>query len=138
MGMRVIGSEIDPANSAKASELGVEVTDLESVLADADVVSLNSPLTPETRHLLRAERLARMKRGAWVINTGRGGLIDEAALVDALASGQVGAAALDVFEVEPLRRRARCAGSSRSSWARTTARTPSRPGTGRASWRSRT
>ena len=102
MGMRVTGSEIDPSNAAMASDLGVEVTDLESLLADADVVSLNSPLTPETRHLLNAERLARMKRGAWVINTGRGALIDEEALIGALADGQVGAAALDVFEVEPL------------------------------------
>ena len=102
MGMRVTGSEVDPANSARAALLGVEVTDLESLLADADVISLNSPLTPETRHLLNAESLALMKHGAWIINTARGGLIDEPALISALASGQVAAAALDVFEVEPL------------------------------------
>ena len=102
MGMRVVGSEVDAGNAGAAARLGVEVTSLESVLAESDVVSLNSPLTPETRHLLDATRLGAMKRGAWIINTARGGLIDEPALIGALRSGQVGAAALDVFEVEPL------------------------------------
>ena len=102
MGMRIVGSEVAAANAAAAASLGVEVVDLDTVLASSDAISLNSPLTPETRHLLDADRLARMRRGAWVINTGRGGLIDEPALIDALHSGQVGAAALDVFEVEPL------------------------------------
>ncbi len=102
MGMRVLGSEVDPGNRASASELGVEVTSVESLLAASDVVSLNAPLTPDTRHLLNADTLALMQRGASVINTARGGLIDEPALVAALRSGQVGAAALDVFEVEPL------------------------------------
>ncbi|HET7180704.1 MAG TPA: phosphoglycerate dehydrogenase [Candidatus Limnocylindrales bacterium] len=102
MGMRIVGSEVAAANAAAAASLGVEVMDLDTVLASSDAISLNSPLTPETRHLLDADRLARMRRGAWVINTGRGGLIDEPALIDALHSGQVGAAALDVFEVEPL------------------------------------
>lgn len=102
VGMRVIGSEIDPTNASIAADLGVEVVDLDAVIAEADVLSLNSPLTPATHHLLDADRLARMKAGAWVINTGRGGLIDEPALIEALRSGHVGAAALDVFEVEPL------------------------------------
>jgi D-3-phosphoglycerate dehydrogenase len=102
MGMRVIGSEIDHANARRASELGVEMTDLDSVFTQSDVVSLNCPLTPDNRHLVDGARLATMKRGAWIINTARGGLIDEPALVSAIEGGQVGAAALDVFEVEPI------------------------------------
>jgi D-3-phosphoglycerate dehydrogenase / 2-oxoglutarate reductase len=102
MNMRVLGFEIDPGNRATAAELGVEVVGLEPLLADSHVISLNAPLTPETHHLLDAAHLGRMRRGAWIINTARGGLIDESALVAALGSGHVGAAALDVFEVEPL------------------------------------
>jgi D-3-phosphoglycerate dehydrogenase len=102
MGMRTIGAEVDPTNRDRAESLGVEVVQRDQLLAESDVVSLNVPLTPETRHLLNAETLGRMKRGAWIINTARGGLIDEPALVDALRNGQIGAAGLDVFEVEPL------------------------------------
>jgi D-3-phosphoglycerate dehydrogenase / 2-oxoglutarate reductase len=102
MGMRVVGSEIDPTNRASAVQLGVEVVSLESLLADSHVISLNTPLTPDSRHLINATTLARLQPGAWIINTARGGLIDESALIAALASGQVGAAALDVYEVEPL------------------------------------
>jgi D-3-phosphoglycerate dehydrogenase len=102
MHMRVLGYEIDPGNREIAAGLGVEVLDLDALLAGSQVVSLNAPHTPETHHLLDAAAIARLPRGAWVINTARGGLIDEAALVDALGTGQVGAAALDVFEVEPL------------------------------------
>jgi D-3-phosphoglycerate dehydrogenase len=78
------------------------MTDLDSVFTQSDVVSLNCPLTPDNRHLVDGARLATMKRGAWIINTARGGLIDEPALVSAIEGGQVGAAALDVFEVEPI------------------------------------
>jgi D-3-phosphoglycerate dehydrogenase len=102
MNMRVLGFEIDPPNRQSAAELGVEVMDLEPMLAESQVVSLNAPLTPATHHLLDAATLAMLPHGAWVDNTARGGLIDEAALVEALHRGQVGAAALDVFEVEPL------------------------------------
>lgn len=102
MGMRVLGVELDSHNARVATELGVDVGDLDSMLAVADVVSLNCPLTLESRHLLNASSVGRMKRGAWIINTARGGLIDEPALIAALESGRVGAAALDVFEVEPL------------------------------------
>jgi D-3-phosphoglycerate dehydrogenase len=102
MSMRVLGSEVDPTNRASAEELGVQVVGLESLLAESDVISLNVPLTPDSRHLVDAGTLDLLRRGAWIINTARGGLIDEPALIAALRSGQVGAAALDVFEVEPL------------------------------------
>jgi D-3-phosphoglycerate dehydrogenase / 2-oxoglutarate reductase len=100
-GMRPIA--YDPYLSpSRARSLQVELfEDLNEVLARADFVTLHMPMTSETRHLLDRDRLARMKKGARVVNCARGGLIDEAALYDALQSGHVAAAALDVFEVEP-------------------------------------
>ncbi len=77
------------------------VADLDALLADADVISLHVPLTDTTRHLLDATRLARLPRHAIVVNTGRGALVDEDALVTALETGRLGGAALDVFEHEP-------------------------------------
>ena len=76
--------------------------EIDDVLAGADFITLHTPLTPETHHLLNATRLAKTKRGVRVINCARGGLIDEIALADSLQSGHVAAAALDVFETEPL------------------------------------
>ena len=75
--------------------------DLERLVAEADILSLHCPGSPETHHILSASRLAGMKRGAVVVNTARGELIDEEALVGALESGHLGGAALDVFEHEP-------------------------------------
>ena len=102
IGMRVIGVETDPDRAAAAAAAGIGVTDLDTLLREADAVSLNCPLTPATWHLLDADRIGSMRPGAWIVNTARGPLIDEAALVAALESGHIGAAALDVFEVEPL------------------------------------
>jgi D-3-phosphoglycerate dehydrogenase / 2-oxoglutarate reductase len=98
MDMRVIG--FDPF----ARDLPDDITpvDLDTLWAQADVISLHCPLTPENRHLLNADTLARCKRGVIVVNTARGGLVDETALLAAVQSGQVGAAGLDSFAVEPM------------------------------------
>jgi D-3-phosphoglycerate dehydrogenase / 2-oxoglutarate reductase len=101
-GMRVVA--YDPYLSAtRARTLQVElIEELDDLLTAADFITLHTPLTPETHHLLDTARLAKMKRGVRVINCARGGLIDELALVETLRSGHVAAAALDVFETEPL------------------------------------
>src|SRR6266851_5366852 len=101
-GMRVIA--YDPYLSAtRARALQVELLDeLDDLLATADFITLHTPLTAETHHILNAERLAKTKRGVRIINCARGGLIDEQALADAISSGHVAGAALDVFETEPL------------------------------------
>ncbi len=83
-------------------QAGVRALDLGELLAEADVVSLNLPLTPHTRGLIGAGAIGRMKRGAVLVNTARGGIVDEHALAEALRSGRLGGAALDVFEAEPL------------------------------------
>jgi len=102
MGMRVTGFEISGAQRDAARAMGVELGDLEAILPSADVVSLNCPLTSENRHMLSDRQFAMMRRGVLLVNTARGPLIDEPALVRALESGQVAGAALDVFEEEPL------------------------------------
>jgi D-3-phosphoglycerate dehydrogenase len=100
-GMRVLA--YDPYLSvSRARSLQVElVEDIDSLLPQADFISMHMPLTDETRHMLDARRLALCKKGVRIVNCARGGLVAEDALHDALKSGHVGAAALDVFEVEP-------------------------------------
>jgi D-3-phosphoglycerate dehydrogenase len=100
-GMRVLA--YDPYLSvSRARSLQVElVEDIDSLLPQADFISMHMPLTDETRHMLDARRLALCKKGVRIVNCARGGLVAEDALYDALKSGHVGAAALDVFEVEP-------------------------------------
>ena len=73
----------------------------EDVLTKADILSLHLPFTPETKHMLNAKAFSQMKKGARLINCSRGGIVDEAALADALESGQIQGAAFDVFEIEP-------------------------------------
>ena len=93
----------DPfADPEMLARLGVEAVDLDTLFDRADVVTLHCPLTPETRHVVNAARLARKPDRAALVNTARGGLIDPDALADALGSGQLRSAALDVFEMEPL------------------------------------
>lgn len=101
MGISV--TAFDPYISpAAAAELGVELAQtLDQLLANADIVSLHLPLTAQTRHMINAERLAQMKPGAYLVNTARGGLIDEPALLQALESHHLAGAGLDVFDPEP-------------------------------------
>ena len=101
LGMRVAAS--DPFVPAENPAWGgVERCTLETLLATADVISLHTPLTPETRHMIDAKAIGKMKPGAIVVNAARGGVLDEAALVEALKAGRLRGAALDVFETEPV------------------------------------
>ncbi len=103
MGMRVVAFDpVVPADSPAWAELGVAPLPLDELLARSDVVSLHLPLTDSTRGLIGEARLSRMKPGAILINSARGGIVDEAALARALSSGRLGGAALDVFDREPL------------------------------------
>jgi D-3-phosphoglycerate dehydrogenase len=93
----------DPyADLATLSALDASAVDLETLFSRADVVTLHAPLTPATKHVVDAQRLALMKATAVIVNAARGALIDTAALEDALVEGRIGGAALDVFEEEPL------------------------------------
>ncbi|QXQ18557.1 C-terminal binding protein [Pseudomonas tolaasii] len=100
-GCTIVG--YDPyVTNQQAREAGIEPMSRAEVIASAHVLSLHVPLTPETRHVIDADAIARMPRGAILINCSRGGLIDETALAQALVSGQLSGAGLDVFEKEPL------------------------------------
>jgi D-3-phosphoglycerate dehydrogenase len=85
----------------RALDLGIEKAELDELLARADFITLHTPLTEQTRNILSRENLAKTKKGVRIVNCARGGLIDEAALKEALESGQVAGAALDVFAEEP-------------------------------------
>ena len=101
LGFRVIAT--DPyVDEGEVADLGIPLVPLEQLLREADYVTIHALLWSETRHLINAERLAMMKPGAWLINTARGPIVDEAALIDALRSGHLGGAGLDVVEVEPI------------------------------------
>ena len=86
----------------RADELGVQLVGLEEVFEVGDFVSIHVPLTEETRGILGADQLSMMKQTAFIVNASRGGVVDEAALVDALTRGAIAGAALDVYEREPL------------------------------------
>lgn len=99
--MNLIGYDPYPISKEFISETGMIVTDLNTLLESADFVTCHVPSTPETKHMFNAERLAKMKQTAYLVNTSRGEIIDENALYEALKSGKLAGAALDVFEVEP-------------------------------------
>jgi phosphoglycerate dehydrogenase-like enzyme len=101
-GMRVQYTKRSPLPAATERRLGVRFTTLDSLLKESDVVSLHVPHSPETVGLIAAEQLAAMKPGALLINTARGAIVDERALVDSLNRGHLGGAGLDVFPIEPL------------------------------------
>jgi (S)-sulfolactate dehydrogenase len=104
LGMRVIASDPLLAPESRAwAESGVARRELDVLLAEADAVTLHVPLGPETLHLINAGRLAAMRPGAVLVNTARGGVVDEPALAAALRDGRIAGAALDVFEQEPLK-----------------------------------
>lgn len=99
-GMRIIAH--DPFISEQvAADLGVQLVSLDDLFARADYLSLHMPVNEKTRNLVNADRLARARKGIRIVNTARGDLIDERALADAIEAGQVGGAALDVFQTEP-------------------------------------
>jgi glyoxylate reductase len=100
-GMRITYSSRSPADPGVVEELEAQRLPLEELLATADVVSLHCPLTPETRHLVGAEQLALMRPTAYLVNTARGPVVDEEALVEALRAGSIAGAGLDVYEDEP-------------------------------------
>lgn len=101
MGMKVIA--FDPyANPELFKQTGVESVDFDTLLARSDYLSVHAPHTPATRGMMNAEAFAKAKKGAYIVNTARGPLIDEPALIAALDSGQIGGAALDVVSAEPL------------------------------------
>ena len=103
VGMRVIGTDAQlPANASVWADENVLPRDLDALLGEADVVTLHVPLTATTRNLIDAARLTRFRRDAVLINTARGGVVDEPALAAALRGGSLGGAAMDVFADEPL------------------------------------
>ena len=116
LGMGRIGAEVskrarafqmnvlayDPyLTEARAKDLGVTLADLDTLIESADYITVHMPLTAETKHMINAESIQRMKTGVRIFNCARGGIIEESALIEALKSGQVAAAGLDVYKVEP-------------------------------------
>ena len=102
LGMRLLASDpVVGPNSFAVQELGIELVPLEVLLRSADVVTLHTPLLPSTRGMIGTDTLPVMKEGAYLINTARGGLVDEAALAEALGRGKLAGAALDVRDPEP-------------------------------------
>ena len=101
LGMSVLFYDVATVPQDVAAGLGAKVAALDELFAEADFVTLHVPLTPDTSHMVGASRLAKMKPTAFLINTSRGGVIDETALAAALKGGRLGGAALDVFEKEP-------------------------------------
>ena len=101
LGMSVLFYDVITIPPDVVASLGAKVVSLDEVFASADFITLHVPMTPQTAHMVNATRLAQMKKTAFLVNTSRGGVIDEAALSDALREGRIAGAALDVFEKEP-------------------------------------
>jgi D-3-phosphoglycerate dehydrogenase len=101
MGMSILVYDVVPLSEAVLEPLGARVVGLDELFSSSDFITLHVPLTPETARLAGAERIAKMKEGAVLVNTSRGGVVDEDALASALREGRIGGAALDVFEKEP-------------------------------------
>ena len=101
LNMNIIGYDIVPINVEFSKEVGLMKADLDTLLASSDYVSLHVPLLDSTKHMINAEKLRLMKKTAHIVNTSRGGVIDEEALYNALKDGNLESAALDVFEIEP-------------------------------------
>jgi D-3-phosphoglycerate dehydrogenase len=101
LGMKVLACEPYP-NPEFVKQWGIEIVSLDDLLSRSDYVSLHNPFTSQSKHLMNRERFAKMKPGSVFINTARGGLVDETALIEALETGHLRAAGLDVFETEPL------------------------------------
>lgn len=101
-GMSLLGSDVVPVPTSFIEKTGLQLVDLRKLLQAADFISLNCNLTQANRHMLGPREFSMMKTGVCIVNTARGPLIEEAALVQALQEGRVAGAALDVFEQEPL------------------------------------
>jgi D-3-phosphoglycerate dehydrogenase len=101
-GMHVLGNDIVEIDHVFIAESGIQMTDLNSLLSNSDFISINCDLNPTSQHLINKQTLARMKPEAVLINTARGPIVDEKALVTALQARRLAGAALDVFEFEPL------------------------------------
>ncbi|MDP2292556.1 MAG: D-glycerate dehydrogenase [Actinomycetota bacterium] len=100
-GVTIAYSNRTPVSPQVEAELGAQFMSMDELLETSDVVSLNCPYSPATHHLMAADEFRKMKSSAFLVNTARGPIVDEAALVDALQSGQIAGAGLDVFEHEP-------------------------------------
>jgi len=101
LNMNIIGYDVVPIDDEFSKEVGLMKADLDTLLSSADYVSFHVPLLDSTRHMINAEKLKLMKKTARIINTARGGVIDEEALYNSLKDGDLAGAALDVFETEP-------------------------------------
>nr|MCS5549691.1 D-2-hydroxyacid dehydrogenase [SAR86 cluster bacterium] len=101
LNMNIIGYDVVPIDEEFSKEVGLMKADLDTLLSSADYVSLHVPLLDSTHHMINAEKLKLMKNTARIINTSRGGVIDEEALYNSLKEGNIAGAALDVFEVDP-------------------------------------
>ena len=100
--MELLGYDVYPIDPAFCQETNLKPVDLELLLQQAECIVLACNLTPQNHHLLNQTAFSHMKQGVWIVNVARGALVDETALIAALKQGKVAAAALDVFEVEPV------------------------------------